>query len=95
MSSASSMHEAWHSKQVLLDNPEGWGREGRGRGVQDGGHMCTCGPFMSMYGKKHHNIIKQFSNLNKLIFLKKKLSSSYNFSCYIYSLVVEYQESCH
>ena len=30
------MHEAEHSKPVLWDNPEGWGGEGRGRGVQDG-----------------------------------------------------------
>ena len=22
------------------DNPEGWGGEGGGRGVQDGGHIC-------------------------------------------------------
>ena len=43
MASASLMHEAGHSKLVLWDNPEGWGGEGGGRGVQDGGHMCTCG----------------------------------------------------
>ena len=29
------MHEAGHSKSVP-DNPEGWGREGVGRGFQDG-----------------------------------------------------------
>ena len=29
--------EAGHSKLVLWDNPEGWGEEGSGRGVQDGG----------------------------------------------------------
>ena len=33
------------------DNPEGWDGEGGRRGVQDGGHMCTYGWFMSMYGK--------------------------------------------
>ena len=43
MTSASSMHEAGHSKLVLRDNPDGCGGEGGGRGVQDGGHMCTCG----------------------------------------------------
>ena len=37
MSGASSKHEAGHSKPVLWDNPEGWGGEGGGRGVQDGG----------------------------------------------------------
>ena len=37
MPSASSMHEAGHPKPVLWDNPAGWGEEGAGRGVQDGG----------------------------------------------------------
>ena len=37
MTSASSMHEAGHLKLVLWGNPEGWGGEGGGRGVQDGG----------------------------------------------------------
>ena len=36
-SNASLMHDAGHSKLVLWDNPEGWGGEGGGRGVQDGG----------------------------------------------------------
>ena len=35
MISASSMHEAGHSKPVLWDNPEGWGGQ-EARGVQDG-----------------------------------------------------------
>ena len=52
------MHEAGQSKLVHWDNPEGWDREGGGRGVQDGGHMYTHGWFMSMYGKNHHNIVK-------------------------------------
>ena len=37
MTSATLMHETGHSKPVLWDNPEGWGGEGGGRGVQDGG----------------------------------------------------------
>ena len=37
MTSASSIHEEAHSKLVLWDNPEGWGGEGGGNGVQDGG----------------------------------------------------------
>ena len=37
MTSASSMHEAGHSKLVLWDNPEGWDGERGGRGFQDGG----------------------------------------------------------
>ena len=49
--------EAGHSKPVLWDNLEGEmvGREG-GRGFRKGGHMCTCGPFMLMYGKNHENM---------------------------------------
>ena len=41
MTTASSMHEAGHSKLVLWDDPEGWGGEGGGRGVQDGEHVYT------------------------------------------------------
>ena len=33
----SLMHETGHPKPVRWDNPEGWGREDSGRGVQDGG----------------------------------------------------------
>ena len=43
MTRANWLHEAGHAKLVLLDNPEGWGGEGGGRGVQDGGHMSTRG----------------------------------------------------
>jgi len=31
------MHEAGYPKPGLWDNPEGWGGEGQGRGVQDAG----------------------------------------------------------
>ena len=59
MNNASSMHEAGHPELVLWDNPEEWDGEGGGKGVQDeGGHMYTCGRFMLMYGKHHHNIVK-------------------------------------
>ena len=37
MTSTSLMHEAGHLKTVCWDNPEGWGGEGGGRSVQDGG----------------------------------------------------------
>ena len=40
MTSASSMQEVGHSKPVLWDNPEGWGGEEGGWGVQDRG-ICT------------------------------------------------------
>ena len=58
MTSPSPMHETGHSKPVHQNNAEGWDGEGGGRGVRDGGHMCICGWFMSMYGKNHHNIVK-------------------------------------
>ena len=41
MTSASQMHEAGHPKQVLWDNPEGWGQDGGERGIQDGVNMCV------------------------------------------------------
>jgi len=36
---------------VHWDDPEGWYREGRGSGDQDGEHVYTRGGFMLMYGK--------------------------------------------
>ena len=51
------MQETGHSKPVHWDNPERWNGEGAGRGVQDGGHMCTPGWFTSMYSKNHCNIV--------------------------------------
>ena len=36
---------------VHWGDPEGWYREGGGRGVQDGEHVYTCGGFMLTYGK--------------------------------------------
>ena len=36
---------------VHCDGPEGWYREGGGRGVQDGEHVYTRRGFMLMYGK--------------------------------------------
>ena len=39
MTSASSMHEAGHSKPVVRDNPEGWGGEGREGQFRIGGGL--------------------------------------------------------
>ena len=36
-----------HPKPVLCDNLQGWGEEGGGRGVQDGGD--TCMPMADSY----------------------------------------------
>ena len=58
ITSPGSMHETGCSGLVHWDDPEGWDREGGGRGVQDGEHMYTHGWFMSMYGKNHYNITK-------------------------------------
>ena len=41
MTSASLMHEAGHSKPVLWDNPEAWGREGAGEWVSGWGEACA------------------------------------------------------
>ena len=45
------MHDAGCSGLVHWDDPEGWDREGGGKGVQDGEYMSTHGGFKSMYGK--------------------------------------------
>ena len=36
---------------VHWNDPEGWYREGGGRGIQDGEHVYIRGRFMLMYGK--------------------------------------------
>jgi len=41
MTSASLMYEAEHTKLMLWDNPEGWDRQGDGKGVQDWWDTCT------------------------------------------------------
>ena len=56
------MHDPGCLGLVHWDDPEGWDRQGGGRGVQDGEHMYTHGGFKSMYGKT--NTILQ-SKINK------------------------------
>ena len=51
ITSPGSMQDTGCSGLVHWDDPEGWYREGSGRGVQDGEHMYTHGGFMLMYGK--------------------------------------------
>ena len=58
IASPGSMHETRCLGLVHWDDPEGWDREGGGRGVQDGERMYTHGWFMSVYGKIHYNIVK-------------------------------------
>ena len=45
------MHDTGCLGLVHWDDPEGWYREGGGRGVQDGEYVYTRGGFMLMYGK--------------------------------------------
>ena len=63
MTSASSMREAGLSKPVLWDNPEGWGGEGGGKGIQDG-------------GKHVHLWVIHIDVWQKLPIILKKLSSN-------------------
>ena len=51
IASPGSMHETRCSGLVHWDDPEGWDREGSGKGVQNGEHVYTRGGFMLMYGK--------------------------------------------
>ena len=46
-----SMHDTGCLGLVHWDDPEGWYREGEGRGVQDGEHVYTRGRFMLIYCK--------------------------------------------
>ena len=49
------MHETGYSGLVHWDDPEGWDREGGGRGVRDGGHVYTRGGFI---WQNLYNIVK-------------------------------------
>ena len=49
--SPGSMQDIGCSGLVHWVDPEGWYREGGGKGVQDWEHVYTCGRFMLMYGK--------------------------------------------
>ena len=51
ITSPGSMYDAGWSGLEHWDDPEGWYKEGGGRGVQDGDHVYTRGGFMLMYGK--------------------------------------------
>ena len=58
MTSASLMHEIGHSKLVLWDNPEEWGGEGEGKGIQDGGtHMHPWLIHVDVWQKKPTTIL--------------------------------------
>ena len=51
IASLGSMQDTRCLGLVHWDDPEGWYRDGGGRGVQDGEHVYSCGRFMLIYGK--------------------------------------------
>ena len=51
VASPGSMHDTGCLGLVHWDDPEGGYGEGRGRRVQDGEHIYTCGGFISIFGK--------------------------------------------
>ena len=51
ITSPCSMQDAGCLGLVHWDDPEEWYGEGRGRRVQDGEHMYTCGGFILIFGK--------------------------------------------
>ena len=54
VASAGSMHGTGCLGLVNWDDPEGWYGEERGRRVQDGEHMYTCGGFILIFGKTNY-----------------------------------------
>ena len=51
LASLGSMEDTGCLGLVHWDDPEGWYREGGGRGIQNWKHVYTRGRFMLMYGK--------------------------------------------
>ena len=46
------------TQTIALGSPEGSDGEGGRKGFQAGEHLYTHAWVMSMYGKKHYNIVK-------------------------------------
>ena len=55
------MHDIGCSGLVHWDDPEGWDREGGGRGDQDGEHMYTHDGFKSKYGKTNTILLSRIN----------------------------------
>ena len=51
------MKQGMQSSCTGTNQRDGMGKEVGGE-FRTGGHMYSCGWFMSMYGKTHHNIVK-------------------------------------
>ena len=52
------MQDAENPELVLCDNPEGWGGEGGGRGVQEEGTLVCLWLIHVDVWQKNHNIVK-------------------------------------
>jgi len=56
------MYDTGNSKPVLCNNlRDGVGGNKEGNSGRRG-HMYTCGQFMLVYGRYHHNIVKELSS---------------------------------
>ena len=95
MISASSMHEAGHLKPVLRDNPEGWGGDRCGRGVQGGRTPVCLWPIhvavwqkLSQYCKV---IILQLKYMNQLKIKMQLLKETVTFTLGTYSYIFKQQ----
>ena len=58
----------------MKQGTQSWRSEGRdvGRGFRKRGHMFTCGWFMSMNGKDHHSIVKNYPSIKVSNLIKKE-----------------------
>ena len=65
IASPGSMQDTGCSGLVHWDDPEGWYREGGGRGVQDGEHVYTRGGFMLMYGRNYGKTCRFHTQLDE------------------------------
>ena len=72
MTSASSRHEAGHSKLVLWDKSDRWGGEEGGRGIQNGGTHVH--PWLI-----HVDVCQKPSQYYKVISLQKENNNNNNF----------------
>ena len=74
--------DAWDKCSGLVhrEDPEGTGREGGGRGDQDGEYIYIHGWFMSMYDKNHYSIVisLQLIQVNE----KKKITHPLSWWCH-------------
>ena len=88
------MHDTGCLRLVHWDDPEGWYREGGGRGVQDGEHVYTCGGFMLMYGKTNTILLKNNNNNNNNKLKTTNLSSAGEWIKHMLPYTVEIKTIC-